>query len=161
MKRTPISTVVALVAVGAGLGFLVQVALAAAGLPKFRPEYVMALSLLFIAGIVIALALPIRRATRGAVRARIDPFHATRVVLLAKASSLGGALLSGAAVGLVVELLTRSGGLNSDSLLRALAVLGGGVALVVAGLVGEYLCTVPPDDDDPEPSTPAPGSLEP
>lgn len=161
MRRTRISTVVALAAVGAGLGFLVQFALASAGLPKFRPEYVMALSLLFIAGIVLALAVPIRRATRGTVRTRIDPFHATRVVLLAKASSLAGAIVTGAAVGLVVELLTRSGGLNSDSLLRALAVLGGALALVVAGLVGEYLCTVPPDDEDPDPAAPAPGSLEP
>lgn len=161
MKRTRISTMLALAAVGAGVGFVVQFALASAGLPKFRPEYVMALSLVFIAGIVIALAVPIRRATRSTVPARIDPFHATRVVLLAKASSLAGAILTGAAVGLVVELLTRSGGLNSDSLLRALAVLGGAIALAVAGLVGEYLCTVPPDEGEPETTAPAPGSLEP
>lgn len=148
MKRTRVSTLVALAAIGAAAGFLVQIALAAASLPKFRPEYTLALSLLFIAGIVIALALPIRRATRSEVRTRIDPFHATRVVVFAKASSLAGALLTGAAVGLLVELLTRSGGLNVDSLLRSLAVLGGAIAVLAAGLIGEYLCTVPPDDED-------------
>src|SRR5690606_11929772 len=135
MKRTRVSTLVALVGIGAGGGFLLQVALAAAGFPKLRPEYTMALSLLFIAGIVIALAVPIRQATRGKVRRHIDPFHATRVVLLAKASSLAGALLVGVAIGLLVELLTRSGGLNSDALLRSLAALGGGVALLAAGLI--------------------------
>lgn len=159
MRRTRASSLVALAAIGAGGGFLVQIALAAAGFPKFRPEYTMALSLLFIAGIVIALALPIRQATRGTRRTRIDPFHATRVVLLAKASSLAGALLTGVGVGLLVELLTRSGGLNTDTLLRSLAVLGAAGALLVAGLVGEYLCTVPPPQDGDEPA-PAPGSVE-
>jgi hypothetical protein len=160
MRRTRVSTLLVLGAAGAAAGFLVQIALAAAGLPKFRPEYTMALSLLFIAGIVIALALPIRRATRGTVRARIDPFHATRVVLLAKASSLAGALLTGVGIGLLVELLTRSGGLNSDSLLRSLAAFGAAIAVLVAGLVGEYLCTVPPSQDGDEPE-PSPGSVEP
>lgn len=148
MTRTRVSTLVTLFAIGAGAGFLLQVALAAGSLPKFRPEYTLALSLLFIAGVVIALALPIRRATRATVRTRIDPFHATRVVLFAKASSITGALLAGAAAGLLTELLTRSGGLNSDSLLRSLAVLAGAVAVLVAGLLGEWWCTVPPRDDD-------------
>jgi Protein of unknown function (DUF3180). len=160
MKRTAASTLVALAAVGAVAGFVVQLALAAGGLPKYRPDYTLGLSLLFIAGIVIALALPIRRATRAEVRTRIDPFHATRVVLFAKASSLAGALLAGAAIGLLVELLTRSGGLNTDALLRTLAVLGGSIALVAAGLVGEWLCTVPPGDDEAD-LDPAPGSVEP
>lgn len=160
MKRTRVATLVALGAIGAGGGFVLQFALAAAGFPKFRPEYTMALSLLFIAGIVIALAVPIRKATRGKARTRIDPFHATRVVLLAKASSLAGALLTGVGIGLLAELLIRSGGLNSDSLLRSLAALGGAIAVLVAGLVGEWLCTVPPSEEGDEPRH-APGSVEP
>jgi hypothetical protein len=151
MTRTRISTVVILFGIGAATGFLLQLALAAGSLPKYQPAYPLALSLLFIAGIVIALAVPIRRATRSAVRTRIDPFHATRVVLFAKASSIAGALLSGAAAGLLAEVLVRGGGINTDSLLRSLAVLAGAVALLVAGLVGEWLCTVPPRDDDREP----------
>ncbi|GHF25113.1 DUF3180 domain-containing protein [Pseudolysinimonas yzui] len=158
MTRTRISTIVILITVGAAAGFLVQVALAAGSLPKFRPEYTLALSLLFIAGITIALAVPIRRATRATVRTRIDPFHATRVVLFAKASSIAGGLLTGAAAGLLAELLVRNGGLNTDSLLRSLAVLVGAIAVLVAGLVGEFLCTVPPGDD--EGKTDPAGSLE-
>lgn len=155
MTRTKPSTIAALVAIGAVAGLLTQFGLAAASLPKFRPEYTLALSLVFIAGVVILLALPIRRATRATVPTRVDPFHATRVVLLAKASSIAGALLAGGAFGLVLELLVRSGGLNSDSLLRTLAALGGAIALLVAGLVGEFFCTAPqpPDDPDPEAST--------
>lgn len=148
MTRTRASTLVILAAFGAAAGFLAQVALASGGFQRYRPEYPLALSLLFIAGIAIALAVPIRRATRATVRTRIDPFHATRVVLFAKASSIAGALLTGAATGLLAEVLVRSGGVNTDSLLRTLAVLAGAVALLVAGLVGEWLCTVPPRDDD-------------
>lgn len=159
MRPTRSSTIVALVLVGGGVGFLLQNVLASAALPKFVPTYTVAISLVFIAAVVIALAVPIRRATRAAVRTRIDPFHATRVVLLSKASSLAGALLTGAALGLLIELFVRSGGLNVDPLLKTLAVLGGAVALLVAGLVGEFLCTVPPpSDDDPELR---PDSLEP
>lgn len=158
MTRTRISTIVILITVGTAAGFLVQIALAAGSLPKFRPEYTLALSLLFIAGITIALAVPIRRATRATVRTRIDPFHATRVVLFAKASSLAGGLLTGAATGLLAELLVRNGGLNTDSLFRSLAVLVGAIAVLVAGLVGEFLCTVPPAEDEGK-ADPA-GSLE-
>lgn len=160
MKRTPPGTVVLAAGAGAFAAFLGQFALAAASLPKFRPEYGLALSLVVIAGVVVALAAPIRSATRGAVRRRVDPFHATRVVLFAKASSLAGALLTGAGVGLLVELLTRSGELSTDTLLRTLAVLGGAGALLAAGLVGEFLCTVPPDDPD-RTGGPVPGSVEP
>lgn len=158
MTRTKATTVVALIAIGAVTGFLVQIGLAAAGAPKFAPYYTLALSLAFIAGVVILLAVPIRRATTGAVRTRVDPFHATRVVLLAKASSIAGGLLAGGALGLVVELLVRSGGFNSDSLLKTLAALGGAIALLAAGLVGEFLCTAPQPPDDPEVDS-APGTL--
>jgi membrane protease YdiL (CAAX protease family) len=148
VTRTRASTLVILAAIGAGVGFLLQVLLASGGMQRYRPELALALSLLFLAGIVIALAVPIRRATRGKVRTRIDPFHATRVVLFAKASSIAGALLTGGAAGLLAEVLVRSGGINTDSLLRTIAVLAGAVALLVAGLVGEWLCTVPPGEDD-------------
>jgi len=158
VTRTRVSTVVALAAVGAVFGFLLQTALAAASQPKIVPAYTVGLSLLFIAAVVIALAVPIRRATQGKLKRRIDPFHATRVVLLAKASSLAGGLLTGGALGLLAEVLARSGGVNTDSLLKILAMLAGAIALLVAGLVGEFLCTVPPPSDDD--GTEAPVSLE-
>ena len=50
--------------------------------------------------IVVALALPIRRATRGTLAAPVNPFWALRIAILAKASSIVGAGL--AVAGLLV-----------------------------------------------------------
>lgn len=147
MKRTRPITLIVLVLVGGVVGFLVQLILGSASQPKLRPEYTLAITLIFIAAIVIALAVPVRRATRASVRRHIDPFYATRVVVLAKASALGGALLTGAGAGFLVELVVRAGSPSTDSLLRVLAMLGSAVALLAAGLIAEYLCTVPPSDE--------------
>lgn len=148
MTRTKPVTLIVLAIVGIGAGLVLQSALAALGHAKLRPEYTLAVTLVLVGAAAIALAIPVRRATRGNPAHRVDPFYATRVVVLAKASALGGALLSGAGLGFVLELLVRSGEPGADVFLRALAMFGGGVALLVAGLVAEYLCTVPKDADD-------------
>ena len=148
MKRTHISTVVVLAVVGAVVGFLVQALLAGMSFAKVRPEYTLGVTLVLIAAIVIAFALPIRRATHGTPAKRVDPFYATRVVVLAKACSIGGALLGGFALGVLIDLLVKSGSPPADSYLRAGAMLVGAVILVIAGLLAEFFCTVPPQDDD-------------
>jgi hypothetical protein len=147
MKRTRPITLIALALIGGVGGFLVQLILGSASQPKLRPEYTLAITLVFIAAIVIALAVPVRRATRASVRRHIDPFYATRVVVLAKASALGGALLTGVGAGFLVELVVRAGSPSTDNLLRVLAMLGAALALLAAGLIAEYLCTVPPSDE--------------
>ena len=148
MKRTKPATLIILVLIGGVAGFLVQLILAAASQPKLRPEYTLAITLLFIAVLIVALAVPVRRATRATVRRHIDPFYATRVVVLAKASSIGGALLTGVAAGFLFELLVRAGSPSTDNFVRALLTLAASVALLAAGLIAEHLCTVPPDDDE-------------
>jgi hypothetical protein len=163
MTRTRPSTLIVLAVVGAGAGLLLQTILAALSLPRLRPEYTLAITLVLLGVVTILLALPVRRATRGTPAQRVDPFYATRVVVLAKAGALAGALLAGAGVGFLLELVIRSVELGADMLLRAGSVAGGGVLLLVAGLVAEFLCTVPKDsDDDPGggPAAPA-GSVEP
>lgn len=137
---------VALAAVGAVVGFLVQLALGAAGVAKLLPELSLAATLVLIAVVVIALALPVRRATRDA-RRRVDPFYATRVVLLAKASAVTGALLGGAAAGMLIELLSRPVS-SAEGVWRLVAMLVAAVLVLVGGLVAEALCVVPPDDED-------------
>ena len=148
MTRTRSGTLVLLVVIGTVVGFLLQIGLAAASLAKFRPEYTFGATLALIAIVVVALAVPVYRATHGPLRHPVDSFYATRVVVLGKASSLAGALLSGLGVGLVFELLIHSSTTTGDSVLRVLATLGGAVLLLAGGLVAEFLCRVPPHDDD-------------
>ena len=148
MKHTRPGPLVALGVIGTVAGFLVQLALAAASLPKVRPEYSFAITLGVIAIVIIALAVPVYRATHGPMRRRIDAFYAMRVLVLAKASSLAGALLSGLGLGWVIEMLIRSSTTATDSVLRILATFGAATLLLVAGLVAEFLCRVPPQNDE-------------
>ena len=157
MKQTSPGLLVTLALFGTLGGFGLQTGLAAAGMSKVRPEYTLTLSLALIAAVILALAVPVRRAVRGANRHPIDPFYATRVVVLAKACSIAGALLAGVAIGFVIELVFR-GAPTSDALLRILAGLGGSILVLVAGLVAEYLCRVPPHDDDDDRNHPGGGT---
>lgn len=148
MTRSTPGTLIGVGVVGTVLGILVQAGLAAMNMPKLRPEFSLAVTLVLIGAAAIALAVPVRRATRGNPQYRVDPFYATRVVAIAKAAALGGALIGGVGLGLVIEIAIRSGAPGADAYLRVFSVLGGGIALLVGGLVAEFLCTVPPPPDD-------------
>jgi hypothetical protein len=150
MERTAPTTLFIGAGLGIVVGFVLQVALAGLSLPRLRPEYTLVVTLVLVAVVVVALALPVRRSTRGARRAPVDPFFATRVVVLAKATAITGALLTGAATGLLIDLLARAGTATGDTFLRVVLTLAGSGALVVAGLVAEWMCTVPPVDPDDE-----------
>jgi uncharacterized protein DUF3180 len=148
VTRTRPSTLILLAVIGTVVGFLLQIALAAGSAPKFRPEFTFGATLALIGIVVVMLAVPVYRATHGPLRRPVDAFYATRVVVLGKASGLAGALLSGLGIGLVIELLIHSGTTTTDTVLRVLAALGGAVLLLSGGLIAEFLCRVPPSDDD-------------
>ncbi|MHB1173145.1 MAG: DUF3180 domain-containing protein [Lacisediminihabitans sp.] len=153
MKRTRVSTVILLAVLGGVGGALLETALAGAGRPILIPPATLPIALVAIGVLVIALALPIRRLTKGKAKAPINPFYATRVVMLAKASSLTGALLAGLGFGVVIYLLTRLAVPGAGSLGLAIAMFVGAGILLAAGLVAEYMCTIPPDDQDDGPGT--------
>jgi amino acid transporter len=148
MSRTRPGPLVALVVLGTVVGFLLQIGLAAASLPKLRVEYTFAVTIALIALVIVVIAVPVYRATHGALRQPIDSFYATRVLALAKASSLAGSLIVGLGLGLSLDLLIRSSTNAGDLVARDLATLGAAILLLAAGLVAEFLCRVPPRDDD-------------
>ncbi|WP_246140049.1 DUF3180 family protein [Protaetiibacter larvae] len=150
MTRTRPGALVLLAGIGAVAAFLLQLGLGALGYSKLVPQLSLSVTLAVIAVVVVALAVPIRRATRSTVKRRVDPFYATRVVLIAKASSITGSLLAGGAAGVLVELLVRPVSASS-SVWSAVAMLVAALLLLAAGLVAESLCTVPPDDDERHP----------
>lgn len=147
MKRTPIALVALFVAVGAGIGLLCQYALASGGMPGLVPPVSLDLVLAAMGVIVIALAVPVRRAVKGKVRTHVDPFYALRVLVLAKACAIAGALLAGIGIGFIVYLLTRTvPALGSVGYSVGMTV--GAVLLLAAGLVAEGMCRIPPPSDE-------------
>jgi hypothetical protein len=145
-RTRPVTLILFAVFGGAG-AWLLEVALIAAGQPAAVPPTTLALALAVIGILDIFLALPIRRAMRDRHRPRVDPFYATRVAVLAKASSISGSLIAGAALGILVFLSSRSV-LAVGSIWMAVATLVGAVVLLVAGLIAESFCSIPPDDED-------------
>ena len=135
MKRTGLGILIIAAAIGVAAGFVLDQALTAAGRATFTP----------------AVSLPIRRATRGAVATPVNPFWALRIAMLAKASSIVGAAVTGLGLGLALFLLTRPVPPSVGSLGAVIATAVCGAALVAAGLYAEHLCTIRKDDDDEQP----------
>jgi hypothetical protein len=87
-----------------------------------------------------------RRAGSG----RINPLLVARYAVLAKASSLGGAIFAGAYGGIAVWAISERSFLRAAeaNVAPAIAGLVGAVALTVAGLFLERSCRVPPSEDE-------------
>ena len=149
MSRTKPTHLILLAVLGGGLAWLLEVALTASGRAVVIPPFTLALALAAIGVIVVLMALPIRRATRGTASSRVDPFYAARTAMLAKASSLSGALVGGAGLGIAVYLLSRSVP-AVGSVTMAFATAAGAILLLIGGLIAEHMCTIPPDDSTPD-----------
>ncbi|MFE4950548.1 DUF3180 domain-containing protein [Leifsonia sp. NPDC056665] len=151
MKRTRPTSLIGLGVLGLVVGFLGELAASGTGIAVFIPPLTLPITLVAVAIIVVAFAIPIRRSVRGRSSRRIDPFQATRIVVLAKACSLSGALLTGAGAGILIYILTRDVLPASNAVLLTSLGTAGAVILLVAGLVAEFFCTLPPDDKDDDP----------
>ena len=148
MTRTKPLHLVLLALLGGGAGWLLETALVASGRAAVIPPVTLAVALVLIGVLVVAMALPVRRVSRRVAGAKVDPFYATRVVMLAKASALSGALLAGFALAIIFYLLSRPVVPAVGSITMAAATAVGAVLVMVAGLVAEHMCAIPPDDDD-------------
>ncbi|MCU1546221.1 MAG: hypothetical protein JWP30_1321 [Homoserinimonas sp.] len=146
MKRTQATTLLIVAVIGVVAGALLQAGLAASGRPGITPPVTLGIVLAVLGVVLVVLAWPIRKVIKGTATSRVDPFYATRVVVLAKASAISGALLAGVALGLIAYLLTRSV-LTVEPIGYSVATLAGAVILVVGALIAEFWCRIPPEDD--------------
>lgn len=149
MKRTTVGSLVLLAVIGLVGGWFLDAALASSGRPIVVPPFTLPIALVAIGVIVLLLARPVNKAVRTREYSSVDPFYATRVVVLAKASSLAGGLLAGAGTGILLYLLSRSVVPGVGSILMAAATIVGAAILLAAGLIAERMCTIPPDDEGP------------
>jgi hypothetical protein len=143
VTRTRPLTLLITALAGIAAAFALDSVLAMRGVAVLVPPFSLAVALVLIAGFVLALAWPVRRAAKG--ERRIDPFYALRAVVLAKASAVAGALLAGGGAGILIYLLTRTV-VPLGSTLAAGSTLVAAAVLVIAALVAEHWCAVPPDD---------------
>jgi len=118
------------------------------------------IALYVIAALEVIIAFVVRARLEhrgvGADSSQLHPLTAAKIVALAKASALLGALAAGFWVGLLVFLLTQRGELDAAGRDLPGAVVGlvGAVALVAAALWLEYCCRVPKDSgEDPAAGT--------
>jgi hypothetical protein len=151
VRRTGAGVLIVAAALGVAAGFLLDQLLTSAGRPTFTPAATLPILLVLLGAVVVALAVPIRRATRGRGGSAINPFRAVRIAMLAKASSIVGAGIGGLAVGLLVFLATRPVTPSLGSMATVIATAVCGALLVAAALVAEHLCTIRKDDDDEQP----------
>ena len=160
MGTTKASTLVGLFLAGAIVMFFGELLLVRLGEPQFTPPITLGAALFFIGLILPTLAWPIRSVTKPSdsqkPREPVNPFYATRVLLLAKAGSLTGALLTGAGVGIVVFIASRTVIAVGPLVLAASAAVGG-VVLTIASVLAERWCRIPPSSTNHE----LPGEGEP
>ena len=146
MKRTNLLHIALLALIAAVGAWLVETALVSAGRAAIVPPLTLAIALLVIAVAGVAAAVPVRRVARGKPGARVDPIYATRVVVLAKAASLTGAILTGGAAGILAFLLTRPV-IGVGSMVPAVLAAVASVAVLIGGLIAENMCRIPPEPD--------------
>ncbi|SDS21387.1 DUF3180 family protein [Agrococcus carbonis] len=145
MSRTSPLAIALIALLAAAVAWLLEWMLVMTGRPALVPPVTLGPALALLAVVLLLLAWPVRQAARGA--RRIDYRHATSVLGFAKASSVVGALLGGAALGALGFFGTRAV-VAGDAVLTLAIVAGGALMQLVAGLVAEHWCVLPPDDED-------------
>ncbi len=155
MTRTRATPLIGLGVLGLVFGFLLEFGAETLGGSLIIAPISLPLTLIAIGAIVVGFSVPIRRAVTGRSKNPIDPFQALRIVVLARASSRVGALLTGVTLGALIYFTTRPVLPGVGSLWLTIGSCIGAVLLAVAGLIAEYLCTLPKDDDDDAPGAPS------
>jgi hypothetical protein len=154
VKRTSALTIALLLVFSASGAWIVEAMLVTSGRAAFVAPLTLGPALVLLATVLLLLAWPVRQAAHG--KRRIDYRHATSVLGLAKASSLVGAIVAGAAIGGLAFFATRSV-VVGETLLALSVVAAGAVVQLVAGLLAEHWCVLPPDDEETVPTASAPG----
>lgn len=148
MKHTSASNVLLAIVVGATAGYLLQLLFVSGGLAMLIPPITLPATVVIAAVAVVVMAWPIRKAIRGTRQRPVNSLYASRVVVLAKASTLSGAILLGFTAGLALFVFTRPVTPITSTTVILIASIISSLLLLIAGLVAERFCTLPPDDTE-------------
>lgn len=133
--------------VGVVLGRLLRPAVELTGGVAPVVSWSQPLALAVVSGVLLVAA----RATRGAVRdlQAPEPQQAVNRLLLARASAVVGALVAGGYLGYAVAWLGDPSVLADQRVLRSLVTALTAALVVLAALLLERACRVPPEDPAP------------
>lgn len=147
IERTNALAVVAAGAMGTAAGWLVQFALVSRGVPTFVPPLSLPITLAAVATVLIVLGIRLRRAVTHRP-GDVNPFHAFRLLLTARAAQFVGAIFGGFGGGLWIAIVGRSIAPAASVWSPMLFTVVGGAVLIACGVITELLCRVPPGDDE-------------
>lgn len=123
----------------------------AGGHPPLRVGWLAGVVLLGMGAVVLGMGLRMWRMRHG--RTHVEPVVAARILGLAQASALTGAVIAGLHLGQAIALAPDAGFAGRGGLALKWAVAGlGAVVLGSAGLLVQRWCRID-DDDDEDPSS--------
>ncbi|WP_430592045.1 DUF3180 domain-containing protein [Humidisolicoccus flavus] len=160
MTRTSPWPLIGSVVVAGILGFAFEQMLSGSGRTVYVPPLAMSIALLAVAALSLGIAWPVRQQSRGKNRRRVHYRQAMNALVLAKASSIVGSLFLGAAGGFVLYFSTRVV-VPGEPLTLSIVAAAASLVLIVAGLIAESWCVVPPDDENTAQGKASPGNAEP
>ena len=146
VERSNPLAILAAAAMGAALGLVLQFALSWRGSAPLVPPLSLAVSLVLLAAVLLVFGIRLHRQIRKQPGA-INPFHAVRLLVTARAGQLVGALFGGFGAGLALALVGRSVPAQPGVWLPMVLVAIAGAALVACAAIVEHWCRVPPGDD--------------
>jgi lysylphosphatidylglycerol synthetase-like protein (DUF2156 family) len=140
----------AVIALCAGvLGWLANLLVLRSGLPVPVLHLSSLATMAAVVVFTLALGLKVRSWRNGKREKPLDPILAARTLVLAQACAYAGSLLLGWHAGILVDqLMLLAFRPASEVLLQVLAMMGGGLVMVVVGLVVERFCKLPPEDPE-------------
>ena len=149
MRTLPLSRLALVAAVVGVLAWSALSMLEGRGGVPVRVPWTAPAGMLVIAAAVVAAGWPVRRWTRGDRSRRLDGLRAARALVLARASAYSGAALAGLYLAQVVlaapDLDVEA---RRERFFVAVAAVLASLVMVVAGLVVERWCKLPPPDEE-------------
>lgn len=147
VSTTSIGLLAALLVLGGAIGWSAVAVIEATGRSVSPAPWVAPGSLLFFAGLLFVGAWYMYDRVHRK-RVRVDPLYAFRLLVLAKASALVGALVCGGYAGFVLRFLPDWGvnAAGRERVITGLVAAGTALVLVIAGLLLERACKRPKDE---------------
>ncbi|MGI8702620.1 MAG: DUF3180 domain-containing protein [Nocardioidaceae bacterium] len=147
VRPTRLSPLVAVLVLGAALGYAFAVLSEKAFDSAPRVEWIAVAALLIVGGMLLVLARSTYR-TLHVERRAVDVHRTSNLLVLARASAIVGALVTGGYLGFGLHFVAHLDiPLLHQQAVRSAAASLAGVLIVVSGLLLERACRVPTDDE--------------